>query len=156
MREASPGRSDLCHRVAYLLVQSVVPGWFRSSAVVATTQLLLACALLLLILGVAWPSLAERVRLGPVPRPPRQDPSAVVGAARGGARSDAPRRRPGWKGIRTSCSTGYVIEIRDGALAVGAFDSGDIRDAALAALAAKGLSGPRLEAAVEAVSRGAP
>ncbi|WP_412078527.1 MAB_1171c family putative transporter [Streptomyces xanthophaeus] len=141
----------VCHRVAYLAVQSVVPGWFRNSAVVATTQLLLACALLLLILGVAWPSLAERVRLRRV-------------------RGRLARIRPLWSALREAAPEvmlslpselkkdpdvllyRYVIEIRDGALAVGSFDSGEVREAARAALAAEGLSGGTLDASVEAVS----
>ncbi|MGW6876990.1 MAB_1171c family putative transporter [Streptomyces xanthophaeus] len=134
------------HRVAYLVAHTFVPGWFGNAAVVVTTQVLMACTLPLLILGVAWPSLAERVRVRRV-------------------RRRLKRIRPLWLALREVAPEvmlplpaalerdpdvllyRHVIEIRDGALAVRAAG-----EDARAALVAAGLSGPALEAAAEAVA----
>lgn len=134
------------HRVAYLVVHTIVPGWFDNAAVVATTQVLMACTLPLLIFGVAWPSLAERARVRRV-------------------RRRLKRLRPLWLALREVAPEvmlplpaalerdpdvllyRHVIEIRDGALAVRA-----ACEDARAALVTAGLSGPALEAATQAVA----
>ncbi|MFE2145171.1 MAB_1171c family putative transporter [Streptomyces sp. NPDC059456] len=139
------------HRVVYLLGHTAAPGWFAGTAVVATTQVLLASSMLLLVLGVAWPGLAERVRVRRV-------------------RTRIRRIRPLWLALREAVPEvmlplpaalardadvllyRYVIEIRDGTLALGAFAGEPAREAARTLLTAQGLSGAALEAAVEAAA----
>lgn len=145
------GLAHEVHRAVYLLVHTAAPGWFASTAVVATTQVLLASSVLLLVLGVSWPGLAERVRVRRV-------------------RTRIRRIRPLWLALRETVPEvmlplpaalaedpdvllyRYVIEIRDGALALGAFAGERTREAARTLLTAQGLSGTALEAAVEAAA----
>ncbi|MCX4745397.1 hypothetical protein OG455_07650 [Kitasatospora sp. NBC_01287] len=137
------------HRLAYVVANEL--GWrgLNSSAVVATSQVLLTCALLLFVLGMTWPSLAEQAR-------------------RYRARRDARTIRPLWELLRSATPEvvlalpaelqrdpglvvyRYVIEVRDSILALDGHLPPRRRAAAVELLTKAGLAGEELAVAVEA------
>ncbi|MGF1425075.1 MAB_1171c family putative transporter [Kitasatospora sp. LaBMicrA B282] len=137
------------HRLVYVVANEV--GWrgLNSSAVAATSQVLLACTLLLFVGGMSWPSLAEQ-------------------ALRHRARRDARAIRPLWELLRSATPEvvlvlpaelrrdprlvvyRYVIEVRDCILALDGHLPPRRRAAAVELLSGAGLAGAELEAAVEA------
>ncbi|MBW5482857.1 MAB_1171c family putative transporter [Streptomyces bambusae] len=137
------------HRLAYLLVAAA--GWTGTGTpgIAGTTQVLLACTLLLLIASVAWPTLAataQRLRL-------RRQLKAVrpLWQLLAEAVPDVVLPLPG--GLRADIELvryRHVIEIRDSALTLSRHVSPDQRATARAALADAGVADAELDAAAEA------
>ncbi|MEU8463959.1 MAB_1171c family putative transporter [Streptomyces sp. NPDC029003] len=137
------------HRLAQLVAAFAGRGLSSPSAVVVTTQVLLACTLLLLVASVSWPFLAEsvtRVRLlrqVKAIRPLWQlltesTPEVVLPLPEGLGRDvEMVRYR-------------YVIEIRDSALALSCHVSQTQHEAVQHALAESEPSGVEREATAEA------
>ncbi|MBT2528509.1 hypothetical protein J7E91_24615 [Streptomyces sp. ISL-99] len=137
------------HRLAYLAVAAA--GWTGNGTpgVAGTTQVLLACTLLLLVASVLWPSLAEqarRLRLRRQTRAVRSLWQLLTAAT-----PDVILPLPG--GLRRDDELvlyRYVIEIRDSALALSRHVSAEHRATARTAVADAGLADDDLDAAAEA------
>ncbi|MFE1318543.1 MAB_1171c family putative transporter [Kitasatospora phosalacinea] len=141
----------LGHRSLYLALHDAAPGLFDNAAVLATTQGLTASAVLLLTVGIAWPSLAERLRTRRTrARIRRLHP--LWQALHDAVPEVALPLPPTLKGDPDVVLYRYVIEIRDAALAVGAFEDGAVRARASELLTTAGVAGASLEAAAEAVA----
>ncbi|MFJ8586613.1 MAB_1171c family putative transporter [Streptomyces sp. NPDC093595] len=137
------------HRLAYLAV--AVVGWSEAGAsgVAGTTQVLLACTLLLLVASVCWPSLADRVQRFRLHRQVRAvrplwrlltgvTPDVVLPLP-AGLRKDIEL-------VRYRC----VIEIRDSALALSRHVWSQQRTTVRGLLVDAGLAGDELQATAEA------
>ncbi|WP_329118807.1 MAB_1171c family putative transporter [Streptomyces sp. NBC_01353] len=138
------------HRAVFLAVGRRDLWLFHDDVVIATTQILLAPTLLLIVAGIAWPGLVDLER-----------------ARRG--RRRLRRIRPLWKAIGeavpevvlplpselSSASDVLlyrrIIEISDGMLVLAPYCGEGARAEARRLLVSAGLTGGRLEAAVEAV-----
>ncbi|MFJ7160006.1 MAB_1171c family putative transporter [Streptomyces sp. NPDC101118] len=139
------------HRLVHLLAGAA--GWPGpgTAGVVVTTQVLLACTMLLLVTGVLWPSLAETARRARLRRQVRAirplwrllteaTPEVVLPLA-GGLKRDVELVR-----------YRYVIEVRDSALALSGHVSAGQREAVRRAVAGHGAVSPaQREATAEAV-----
>ncbi|MER8182009.1 MAB_1171c family putative transporter [Kitasatospora sp. NPDC094015] len=138
------------HRLVFLTSRAAGCHLFDSSAVAGTTQVLLAFTLVLLVLSILWPTLAERRqrlrdrrnarRVEPLWRLLQQATPEVVLPL-----PEELRRDPRLLLYRR------IIEIRDSALALDGHLTEADRTAAEARLTALGVAGKDLAPAVEAV-----